>query len=401
MEAAVAATERESVGLPAVLATRLQRRLCGLLGMRSLLGAAGRLLAGLFGGVVAGGASQAATLPEDSAEVMVHAYDGGGVKAIGPAFLVRKSLADKVSLSAQYVVDAVSNASIDVVTTASPYKETRTAIEVGAQTVVRDSKLQVSASRSREPDYVATNFNFDAVHEVFGGMTTVSLGFSRGSDKVGKKGTPGYFDDALHWQYRAGVTQILTSRWLLGVNAEALADSGYLGSPYRVARVFGAGVAERHPRTRSGRAVKLRTAYDTGELLARSAVRAEYRAYWDNWKIRAGTTEFGFSKYLGERFLLDTTLRLYSQSKALFYSDNAQAETEFVSRNRQLSAFTSTGIGAKLSYRWPGLPSGFDLKLNAAVERKSFRYKDFSDLRTGQAYGFDATLVQAYVSGTF
>jgi hypothetical protein len=360
-----------------------------------------RLSGGVFGGVCATATAHAASLPQDTAEVLVHAYDGGGVKAIGPAFLVRKSLANKVSLSAQYYVDAVSNASIDVVTTASPYKETRTALELGAQAVVRDSTLSLSVSHSREPDYVARAYNFDAAHEVFGGLTTVSLGFSRGSDKVGKKGTPGYFDEALHWQYRAGVTQILTSKWLLSLNAEAIADSGYLGSPYRVARVFGAGVAERNPRTRSSRAVKLRTIYDTGELISRSSVRAEYRAYWDNWKIRAGTTEFGFSKYLGERFLLDTTLRLYSQSKALFYSDNAQADTEFVSRNRQLSAFTSTGIGAKVSYRWPGQPLGLDLKLNAAIERKSFRFKDFTDLRTGQNYSFDANLVQAYVSANF
>jgi hypothetical protein len=91
--------------------------------------------------VVATGAAQAATLPEDQAEALLHhVYDGGGVKAQGPALLVRKSLADKVSLSAQYYVDAVSNASIDVVTTASPFKETRKAWDFSAQTVVRDAR---------------------------------------------------------------------------------------------------------------------------------------------------------------------------------------------------------------------------------------------------------------------
>ena len=62
---------------------------------------------------------------------MAHIYNGGGVTAYGPALLVRKSIADKVSLTGTYYVDTVSNASIDVVTTASPYKETRNELRPG------------------------------------------------------------------------------------------------------------------------------------------------------------------------------------------------------------------------------------------------------------------------------
>ena len=82
-------------------------------------------VAGLVGGALAVGSVQAVDLPEDRAETMYHLYDGGGVIAQGPAVLIRKSMLDRVSLSASYYVDAVSNASIDVVTTASKYKETR------------------------------------------------------------------------------------------------------------------------------------------------------------------------------------------------------------------------------------------------------------------------------------
>ena len=85
-----------------------------------------RRLAGLFGSLLAMGGAKAIELPENRAEGLYHLY-GGGVTADGPALLVRKSIADKVSLSGSYYVDAVSNASIDVVTTASPFKETRKA----------------------------------------------------------------------------------------------------------------------------------------------------------------------------------------------------------------------------------------------------------------------------------
>jgi len=369
--------------------------------VRRVVRALQALARGLLGGAVATGTVTAATLPEDKAELMYHSYDGGGVKATGPALLVRKSLADRVSLSAQYYVDAVSNASIDVVTTASPFKETRNAWDFSAETVVRDSTLAVSASRSKEPDYIADAAGLDVSHEIFGGMTTVSLGFTRAADLVGKKGVVGWIDKATHWQYRAGITQILSPRWLVSLNAEAVSDSGFLGSPYRAARVFGAAVPERNPRTRSSRAVKLRTLYDTGALVPRSSVRAEFRPYWDTWDIKAKTTEFGVAKYFGESFLFDASLRLYSQTKALFYSDNATSETQYVSRNRQLSSFKSTALGAKLSYTWPGLPRGMDLKLIGAYERKAFRFDDFTDLRTGSNYKYNADVLQLMASATF
>ena len=363
--------------------------------------AARGLLQALLGGAVATGAAQAATLPADKAEAMYHVYEGGGVKATGPALLVRKSIADRVSLSAQYYVDAVSNASIDVVTTASPFKEERIATDFGADWLVGNTTLSLAYNRSEEPDYIAEAVGFDVSHEVFGGMTVVSLGTTRSRDLVGRKGDQGWIDQASHWQHRVGLTQILTPRWLVSVNAEAVADSGFLGSPYRAARVFGAAVPERNPRTRSSRAVKLRSLYDTGQWVKGSSVRAEVRRFWDNWDIKATTTEFGWAQHVGEGWLVDASLRFHTQSKALFYSDNAQTETVFVSRNRQLSTFKSTGFGARVSYTWPGLPQGYDVKLIGALERKSFRFADFTDLRTGNPYSYSANVLQLTVQANF
>jgi hypothetical protein len=361
-------------------------------------------------GLAAAGAAvspnaSAAVLPEDRAEALLHVYDGGGVRAVGPALLLRKSMANKVSVAGQFYVDAVSNASIDVVTTASPFKETRTALDLSVDTVVRDTSLSLGFSRSVEPDYIAQGLSFDTANEVFGGLTTVSLGFTRSQDKVGKKNVQGWIDEASHWLYRAGLTQILSPRWLVSANAELTSDSGFLGSPYRAARVFGAAVQERNPRTRTGRAVKLRSISDTDALLSRSSLRAEYRYYWDTWAIKAHTFELGGSKYLGERLLLDTTLRHYSQGQALFYSDNAASETQYVSRNRQLSRFKSLAVGAKVTYAAPGLfgafATGFDAKLTGGYEFKRFTFDNFTDLRTGAAFAYNAHVLQLTVSATF
>ena len=357
-----------------------------------------RRVAGLLIAAGAAGQARAVDLPEDRAEGLIHVYKGGGVTASGPALLVRKGIADKVSLSAGYYVDAVSNASIDVVTTASPYRERRTAYDFGMDYAYRDALMSLSLSHSVEPDYTANAAGLDVSQEVFGGMTTVSMGFTRGSDDVLKHGDPGFADRVTHWQYRFGVTQILTPRILASANFEAVSDDGFLGSPYRAARVFGAAVPERNPRTRSSRAIKLRAIGDLGE---RNAVRAEYRYFWDNWAIKAHTLETGYSRYFGDLWLADAFVRYYKQSHALFYSDNAQSETLYVSRNRQLSTFDSIGLGAKLSYTWKKVPGQYEIKANGAYELVQFKYKDFTDIRTGSPYSFNANVLQLYVSATF
>jgi len=73
----------------------------------------------LFGATM----SFATVLPDDRADLLYHAYDGGGLTVDGPAVLVRKSFKDQVSVWGHYYVDRVSSASIDVVTTASSYSE--------------------------------------------------------------------------------------------------------------------------------------------------------------------------------------------------------------------------------------------------------------------------------------
>jgi len=349
-------------------------------------------------GLLGFGAARAADLPEDTAEGLLHVYHGGGVTAYGPAFLVRKSVADRFSLTGSYYLDAVSNASIDVVTTASKYKETRHEFALSGDYVYRDSTITLGGSTSHEPDYTANRFSLDISQEVFGGMTTVALGFTRGDDKVEKKDSPEFSDKARHWQYRLGMTQILTPKWIMSLNAEAISDDGYLGSPYRSARVFGAAVPERNPRTRSARALMLRV---KGDLGSRDAISASYRYYRDTWEVKGHTFELGYSRYFQDTWLADAYLRYYTQGNASFYSDNAQSETLYVSRNRQLSTFNDVVLGTKVSWLWKKEPGKYEIKLHGTLEYMHFNYKDFTDLRTGDKYSHGAGIFQLFVTGTF
>ncbi len=354
-------------------------------------------LAALLGGVFNFTHARATDIPEDSAEAMFHYYNGGGVIADGPALLVRKSLADNFSMSAEYYVDSVSNASIDVITTASKFKETRTEYDIGFDYVYRDSKITFATTDSREPDYVAKSNSLDIAQETFGGLTTVNIGFTRGEDDVYKHKDPGFQEYASHWIYRFGVSQVLTPHWLASLNAEVVSDDGFLASPYRVARVFGAAVPENDPTTRSSRAVDARLVGDLGH---HDAFHVELRHFWDNWDIKANNIEVGYSRYFGDDWMADASLRYYKQSKALFYFDNATTETQYISRNRQLSDFDDIGIGTKVTYTLKK-DAGYTVKLNAAYQLIDYKYNDFTDLLTGNLYSYKANLVQLYVSATF
>jgi hypothetical protein len=364
--------------------------------------AASGVLAGLLGASPA----RALTLPDNRAEGMVHLYRGGGVTSQGPALLVRKSLSDRLSLSGSLFVDQVSNASVDVVTTASPYKERRNEYGVAADYLVRDALVSVGIARSDEPDYKTKSASVDIQQEVFGGMTNVSLGFSRAVDQVGRASDQAFFDNARHWQYRLGATQILTPRWQASLNVEAISDTGFLGNAYRTARLFGAVVPERHPRTRSSRAIKIGTVgrvgwFDDGSGAPRDAFHADYRYFWDTWDIRAHTAEVGYSRYIGNSFLADGFVRYYKQNKALFYSDNAVADTTYLSRNRQLATFNNLTVGGKLSYDWKSQPGVYDLKANVGLELLNVNYRDYTDVRTGRPYRLRATVLQLFLTSNF
>jgi hypothetical protein len=370
--------------------------------------AAGAHLLGLLAGVLASGSARAIELPEDRADLMYHYYDGAGTKAYGPALLVRKSLLDKVSLFGGYYVDQVSNASIDVVTTASKYSETRREETFGLDYVYRDATVTLSGSNSAEPDYKAKSANIDVSQEMFANMTTVSLGYTRAWDRVGQnvKGQGvSFIDTVKHWRYRLGLTQVLTPRLIASANFEAVSDDGLLSSPYRLARVGPNGnpvnagtVSESDPRTRTSRAIQTRL---IGDLGSRDALYGGYRYFWDTWAIRAHTFDVGYRRYFGEKWLGDAYLRYYKQSKALFYTDVSPVPMTYISRNRQLSTFKEYGLGMKVAYSAKQVPGKYEIKLNGALERARFSYSDFTDIRDGSRFKYNHTIAQLFVTMTY
>ena len=138
-----------------------------------------------------------------------------------------------------------------------------------------------------------------------------------------------------------------------------------------------------------------------GDMGSRDSARVGYRYFWDTWGIKSSTVEAGYSRYFGDPWLADAFVRYYTQTQALFYSDNAASETTYVSRNRQLSTFKNYGFGGKLAYVVKKVPGQYEVKVNGAYEFIRFQHSNFTDIRTGNLYAYNANVLQLFVSATF
>ena len=359
----------------------------------------------------------AAILPEDRADVMYHSYDGGGVTIDGPSVLVRKSFAETVSVSANYYVDNVSSASIDVLASgASQYEEERTEYSITADYLNNKTLLSGGYTNSSENDYNASTFYFNISQDMFGDLTTVSFGYSRGADEVMQNGNEAFFDETDRQNFRVGVSQILTPSLMVGFNYEAVTEEGYLNNPYRFYRFqsdpldIDAGfqtATEVYPRTRTSDAANLSASY---YLPWRAAVKASYRFYTDDWEINADTFELGYTHTFGDNWILDLHVRQYSQSNAFFYSDlfgfASLDDSDFRARDKELSEFSTSTFGIGVTYSIPYLRGKIidSSTINLQWDRISFSYDNFRDITAGgpigeePLYSFDADVIRLYFS---
>ena len=365
----------------------------------------------------------AGVLPEDRADVMWHLYKGGDITIQGPSVLVRKKVGDNLSLSANYYEDMISSASIDVKLSASPYHETRRQESVAADYLHGKSTYSAGFITSKEPDYKANTEYFAVSQDMFGDLTTLTLGYRRGWDRVYRdiktpqgfiENDPTFQERADHRGYSLSLTQILTRNAILGFNYELLTDQGYLANPYRKIRFLspgqGAGFTladQVYPTTRTSSSASLQLKY---YLPYRAALTGQYRFFHDTWGITARTAEVDYTHPVRKHLILDGSFRYYHQGPADFYNDlfpraNYQ---NFMGRDRELAAFNSytVGAGASWLFAMPFVPALGKNSINLRVDHLMIDYSDFRNALLAGTYGagneplykLNANIFQVFVS---
>jgi hypothetical protein len=364
---------------------------------------------------------RAAVLPDDRADFLWHDWQGGGVTVDGPSLLVRKSVNDSLSFAANYYVDMISSASVDVLSTASPYKETRRQGSISADYLHGNTTYSLGFIQSHEPDYKANTGFFSISQSMFGDLTTISFGYTRGWDKVGEDSylNGRYADggrmttwvgDADHRNWQASISQILTRNLLMSLNVETDESDGYLQSPYRTARYISPeGLVQQEaqvtPNTRTGNAGSLQLKY---YLPWHAALDANYRIYHDTWGILAHTIGAGYTQPIFSSWTLNGTARYYRQGAANFYGDLFPFEDSqnFMSRDRELAKYhdLTLGLGASWQFR-PSWPHWIEKgTLNLSYDRMHIAYDDFHNYTVGGGtqgvplYSYDANVTQFFIS---
>jgi len=295
-----------------------------------------------------GGVAHASVLPEDRADVLYHLYTGGGVDIDGPSILVRKQVGKSTSFVGNYYLDMVSSASIDVVTTASPYSEERKQWSLGMDYLRGNTTVRVGYTSSVESDYDASTYHVSISQDMFGGLTTLTMSYGLGDDEVGKSNDPDFERFLDKQNYGLGLTQILTKNLIATLNFETGTDEGYLNNPYRTVRYFNASdlegrgysyEEELYPNTRTSNAVGIRARYF---LPYRAAIEGEYRFFTDTWDIESHTASLTYV-HPWRDFTFTGKFRYHDQTAAHFYSDlfPRKEATNFRGRDKELSPLTS------------------------------------------------------------
>src|SRR5260221_3830161 len=191
--------------------------------------------------VVGPSAQTSSIVARGSTETALYA-DTDHVTVVTP--VATAEIADRLSawsIRGQYLVDVISAASVDVVSTASQrWHEVRHAGSVRGAYELGDVGLRGSAAISREPDYASIAFGASVAYDFLGKSHTVLVGYARDHDTIGRAGTP--FEIFSHTlgqdTLSAGITLTLNRSTVLSVMHDLLLERGDQSKPYRYIPMF-------------------------------------------------------------------------------------------------------------------------------------------------------------------
>jgi hypothetical protein len=273
------------------------------------------------------------------------ATDVGAYADSDHVFVLTPSLSGSVakptagwSVGGQYLVDVVSAASVDIVSTASRrWQEVRQAGALDASYKPAAFGVAASGAISVEPDYVGWNVAALATQDLLDQNVTVSFGLGHGHDVAGRTGTPfSVFSRKLDREaLKAGLTLVLDEATLATFLVDAIFEHGDPSKPYRYVPLFEPGVAvargasidqvnELRASARPLEQLPLRRDRFalTGGLLHRFAsatLRVDERLYADSWTLLASSTDGRALFDWGHKLELGPHLRVHVQNAVSFW----------------------------------------------------------------------------------
>jgi hypothetical protein len=242
------------------------------------------------------------------------------------------------SLNGRYLVDVVSAASVDIVSTASRrWEEVRHVGTVGGLYKPSTFGVGANADVSIEPDYQSYTFSGSVQQDLLDKNLTLLLGYEHGHDISGRGSTPfSVFSKKIDRNaFKGGLTVVLDKATLLSAVADVTIENGDTSKPYRYVPMFAPGVDVargasidvvnqlRLPARVLEQLPTSRNRYSMAGHLAHrfdhSTLRLSERLYTDSWGLDASSTDLRFIFDLSERVDLGPHLRFHAQSPVVFW----------------------------------------------------------------------------------
>lgn len=285
------------------------------------------------------------------------------------------------SVDGSYLVDVVSAASVDVVSTASqPFLELRQAGTLNASYQPHDLGGALNTSISREPDYLSVRAGGSVTQDLRDKNATLFFGYEYGHDIAGRTATPfSVFSNVLDSQaFKGGLTLVLDRRTIGSIVADAVFEDGDQSKPYRYVPLFAPGTnvplgastglvttlrlperpLEQLPLSRQRYALSFRLAHRFGSW---ATLRLDERAYADSWLLAATTTDLRYVMDAGPRVEIGPHFRFHGQNAVSFWQraytlGPGDAYPAFRTGDRELGPLVGTTLGGSL--RWKLGPAG-------------------------------------------
>lgn len=244
------------------------------------------------------------------------------------------------NVHASYLVDVVSAASVDIVSTASQrWREVRHAASLSGGYESGDTAFSLFGSFSREPDYLSLTGGVGFTQYFDQKNVVLQANYTYGHDTAGRGDTPfDVFSHKIDTHFaNAGLSFVVDRATVMVVMADAVIERGDTSKPYRYVPMFAESVATLVPRGASIDDVnrvrlperpleQLPLARDRYALTWRylhryeaSTIRFDERIYADTWGQRASSTDLRYLADVSRRVMIGPHLRFHAQGAVNFW----------------------------------------------------------------------------------
>jgi hypothetical protein len=280
-----------------------------------------------------------------------------------------------VTVSAHALVDAVSSASVDVVSAATPrFTENRVELGTTAQLGLGSgTDATIGYTHSGENDWQSNAIELGLSRELAHKNAKLTVGVGVTRNHVGRAHDPSFEQTLDVGGAQLGLAQVLGKKTLATVAYTLAHARGYQGSPYRfITTMDRVAAPESPPEARTRHALTGRIMHVIGRA---NVVDAQYRLYLDDWGILSHTAEVAYTRELTDQLSLRLRVRGYRQHHAEFYRETYDLPMRYMTVDRELSTFWDAMGGIKLGW------TGERWELEAKADTSVYRFEDYARLR--------------------